>query len=261
VLSTAFYTFFVTGVMETLYFLFMIRELNLSAGWIGAILGAWVSPRVMKKRGPGPLLLWSTNIGNGALLLVPLATGPIWTVILMLAASQLIVDLFVQVYMVNQLTLQQSITPDHLQGRVIATMWSVALGLAPSAPSSPASSPKPSASAKSSSYPASSASSPPSSSCRCPPSGASRRCRSTRGRQRLMPKSIQPDLSSNRPAWIPPAVEEWNRTVHVHFGGTRWGRGISSARQIPRRPIRRTRIAIDRSTGACALPVSPQRPW
>lgn len=140
VLSTAFYTFFVTGVMETLYFLFLIRELHLSAGWVGAILavggigaiiGAWLSPRFMKRWGPGPLLLWSTIIGNGALLLVPLAGGPIWAAIVLLAASQLIVDLFVQVYMVNQLTLQQSITPDHLQGRVIATMWSVALGLAP----------------------------------------------------------------------------------------------------------------------------------
>jgi MFS family permease len=140
VLSTAFYTFFVTGVMETLYFLFVIRELRLSAGWIGAILaiggigaiiGAWVSPRIMRRWGPGPVLLWSTIIGNGALLLVPLAGGPLWTTIAMLAASQLVVDLFVQVYMVNQLTLQQSITPDHLQGRVIATMWSVALGLAP----------------------------------------------------------------------------------------------------------------------------------
>lgn len=140
VLSTGFYTFFVTGVMETLYFLFLIRELHLSAGWVGAILaiggigaiiGAWVSPRIMGHWGPGPVLLWSTIIGNGALLLVPLAGGPIWVVIVMLAGSQLVVDLFVQVYMVNQLTLQQSITPDHLQGRVIATMWSVALGLAP----------------------------------------------------------------------------------------------------------------------------------
>lgn len=140
VLSTAFYTFFVTGVMETLYFLFVIRELRLSAGWVGAILaiggigaiiGAWVSPRIMRRWGPGPLLLWSTIIGNGALLLVPLAGGPFWTIVAMLAASQLVVDLFVQIYMVNQLTLQQSITPDHLQGRVIATMWSVALGLAP----------------------------------------------------------------------------------------------------------------------------------
>jgi MFS family permease len=140
VLSTAFYTFFVTGVMETLYFLFLIRELHLSAGWVGvilavggvgAIIGAWVSPYIMARWGPGPVMLWSTIIGNGALLLVPLASGPIWAAIVMLAASQLIVDLFVQVYMVNQLTLQQSITPDKLQGRVIATMWSVALGLAP----------------------------------------------------------------------------------------------------------------------------------
>jgi MFS family permease len=140
VLSTAFYTFFVTGVMETLYFLFLLRELDLSAGWVGvilaiggvgAIIGAWVSPYIMARWGPGPVMLWSTIIGNGALLLVPLASGPIWAAIVMLAASQLIVDLFVQVYMVNQLTLQQSITPDKLQGRVIATMWSVALGLAP----------------------------------------------------------------------------------------------------------------------------------
>lgn len=140
VISTAFYTFFVTGVMETLYFLFLIRELELPAGWVGgilavggvgAIVGAWASARIMKRWGPGPVLLWSTIIGNGALLLVPLADGPLWVVVAMLAASQFIVDLFVQVYMVNQITLQQSITPGHLQGRVIATMWAVALGLAP----------------------------------------------------------------------------------------------------------------------------------
>jgi MFS family permease len=137
-IATAFYTFLSIGVIQTLYVLYVVRELRLSVGWlgfvlaaggVGAILGAWVSVPVMERLGLGRAMLWSTIVGNISLLLIPLAAQPAWLAVAMLATPQFIMGVCSQVYMVNHATLWQSITPGRLQGRVVATFLS--LGLAP----------------------------------------------------------------------------------------------------------------------------------
>jgi MFS family permease len=101
----------------------------LAVGGIGALIGAWLSVRLMKGIGPGPTMLWSTVVGNSALLLVPLAGGPLWLALTMLGVAQLLVGLCAQVFMVNNITVLQTSTPRELTGRVIATIW--AMGLVP----------------------------------------------------------------------------------------------------------------------------------
>jgi predicted MFS family arabinose efflux permease len=138
-LAAAFYMLCYTAI-QALYFLFAIGELGLSRtlvgivvaiGGPGAILGAWLSDRVMTWMGPGRALLWMAAIGNGSLLLVALAVRPVWLAAGMLALSQILVGFTTQVYMVSMITLRQAVAPQDMQGRVAATHRAVGLGLAP----------------------------------------------------------------------------------------------------------------------------------
>jgi predicted MFS family arabinose efflux permease len=138
-LAAAFYMLCYTAI-QTLYFLFAINELGMSPkvvgaivaiGGPGAILGAWLSDRVMTRLGPGRALLWMSAIGNGSLMLVALAVRPLWVAAAMLALSQILVGFTTQVYMVSMITLRQAVTPQDMQGRVAATHRAVGLGLAP----------------------------------------------------------------------------------------------------------------------------------
>jgi MFS family permease len=137
-IASAVYSFFDIGILQTLYIPYVIDGAGVPAGWVGAVLavggvgaiaGAWLSVRLMKRAGPGPTMFWSTVIGNSALILVPLAGGPLWLAIGVLAVSQLLVGLCTQIFVVNNITVLQSATPRELVGRVIATIW--AMGLVP----------------------------------------------------------------------------------------------------------------------------------
>ncbi|MEU4543160.1 MFS transporter [Nonomuraea dietziae] len=137
-IATAVYSFFDIGILQTLYFPYVVEGVGVPAAWVGgvlavggvgALIGAWLSIRLMKGIGPGPTMLWSTVVGNSALLLVPLAGGPLWLALTMLGVAQLLVGLCAQVFMVNNITVLQTSTPRELTGRVIATIW--AMGLVP----------------------------------------------------------------------------------------------------------------------------------
>ncbi|WP_113699903.1 MFS transporter [Nonomuraea lactucae] len=137
-IASAVYSFFDIGILQTLYIPYVVGSVDIPAGWVGAVLavggigaiiGAWLSVRLMKRLGPGPTMLWSTVIGNSALILVPLAGGPLWLAATTLGLSQLLVGLCAQVFVVNNITVLQSATPRELTGRVIATIW--AMGLVP----------------------------------------------------------------------------------------------------------------------------------
>ncbi|MBB6347535.1 MFS family permease [Nonomuraea muscovyensis] len=137
-IASAVYSFFDIGILQTLYIPYLVDGVDIPAAWVGgvlavggvgAVIGAWLSIRAMKRFGPGPTMLWSTVVGNGALILVPLAGGPFWLAITMLVISQLLVGLCTQVFVVNNITVLQTATPRELTGRVIATIW--AMGLVP----------------------------------------------------------------------------------------------------------------------------------
>jgi Na+/melibiose symporter-like transporter len=139
-LASAVYSFFELGVLQTIYFIFLIREVEVPVGWIGfvlavggvgAITGAFLSVRLMRSIGPGPTMVWGTVLGNCTLLLIPLAGGPLWVAVAMLSVSQLVVNLCNQTSLVNFITLLQSVTPAEMGGKVIGTIWSLGLIPAP----------------------------------------------------------------------------------------------------------------------------------
>lgn len=139
VLSVALFMFFNTA-LQTLYVLYLIRDLDVPVGWVGgiyaaagpgAIVGAWAALKMMKRYGLGRSILWSVVAANGSLLLVPIAGGPLWLVVAVLALSQFLFGLAGQIGVVNQTTLRMVLTPDQLQGRVAATFRAISLAMVP----------------------------------------------------------------------------------------------------------------------------------
>jgi predicted MFS family arabinose efflux permease len=139
VFATAFYMTFLTGI-QALYVFYAQRTLHLSSQYIGltlaflgigAIVGSMLSLKTLRRVGPGPAAFWSTVVGNGAVLLIPLAGGPTWLVVVLLSVSQALVGLTTPIAQVGMGSLRMVLTPNEMQGRVVATFRGLSLGLAP----------------------------------------------------------------------------------------------------------------------------------
>jgi MFS family permease len=127
------WTNFTGQVVFTLFLLYLVRELGLTAGTIGLILGignigliagavsaTWVARRV----GLGRAIVVALGVAGPATLLIPLA--PPGDPIPFLIAQGLLFGWAALVFNINQVSFRQAITPEHLQGRMNATMKFVA---------------------------------------------------------------------------------------------------------------------------------------
>ncbi|MBZ0293208.1 MAG: MFS transporter [Anaerolineae bacterium] len=123
-----------------LYSLYAIRYLGLSpaqlglvigSGGIGALLGSLLAGFVARRVGLGRVLSLSLMLGGGINLIIPLAGGPPLLAMMMLIAGQIVGDAVWSVYTINEISLRQSLVPDHLLGRVNASVGFVAEGIAP----------------------------------------------------------------------------------------------------------------------------------
>ncbi|HLX48817.1 MAG TPA: MFS transporter [Streptosporangiaceae bacterium] len=137
--ATAFYMTFAAGI-QALYALYLRDSLHLSGTWIGltfaflgvgAIAGSLLSLRILRRTGPGPAAFWATVIGNAAFLLIPFAAGPTWVKVAMLAAAQIFIGMSGPIAQVGMGSLRMVLTPNEMQGRVVATFRGLSLGLAP----------------------------------------------------------------------------------------------------------------------------------
>jgi MFS family permease len=134
--STAMFNFF-GNVIWTMFLVYAVRELGLSAGTIGVIfaignvgylVGALTTSRVAAKLGVGPSIVLGAASGI-AVLLVPLApeSGPVPY----LLAAQVIMSFGVVLYNVTQGSFRQAITPERLQGRMNSVMRFIVWGVMP----------------------------------------------------------------------------------------------------------------------------------
>jgi MFS family permease len=113
--------------------LYAVRELHLNAGLIGlffaagavgALLGTQIAPRLTRRLGPGPTILWATLGFPPALAVYPLATSsePRWLILGILSAAEVVGGIAVMVFDVNTAALRQAATPEHLYGRTAGAM-------------------------------------------------------------------------------------------------------------------------------------------
>ena len=138
-LSTGTSNFF-GGAFAALYGLFLIRELAVTPalygvlvtfGGIGAFVGAFAASRFVRRIGLGRTLLGAMVLSGAASLLTPLAGGPREVTIAMLMASHLVGDFGREIYSINAVSLRQSIIPNHLLGRVNASVQFLSEGIWP----------------------------------------------------------------------------------------------------------------------------------
>jgi len=119
------------GVLYTVLVLYVLRALALgpvilgliyaSAG-VGTFVGALVAGWVARRASQGRAIVAGAIVSSFGTLLIPLATGPAVVTISLLLLAQFLMGLGVMVYGVNQVSLRQAITPDHLLGRMNASI-------------------------------------------------------------------------------------------------------------------------------------------
>lgn len=127
-------------VVMTLYLLYGVRNLHLSAGALGVILamggfgaltGTLIARRVGQSFETGRILVASMMISSAALALVPAAGGSRVTASVVLVAGFVLYGLGLTVFNVYAISLRQAVVPGPLLGRVIATYRFVSFGTIP----------------------------------------------------------------------------------------------------------------------------------
>ena len=120
--------------------LFATRELHFSAGTVGVLFmaagvgslaAAGVVASLNKRFGMGPVMLVGLASTGIAWLMMGGAFGPSWMAALLFGLGMFLLDLGAMVFFINYLSMRQGLTPDHLLGRVTATMICLTVSTAP----------------------------------------------------------------------------------------------------------------------------------
>ena len=128
------------AIQEAVWILYIVRRLGLSPGVLGLIfsigsvgllLGAAMGQRTTRRIGLGPSIIIGVLLVAIGDLIIPLATGPALVLVILLAMAQFLFGIGVTTYNISQVSVRQLMTPDHLQGRVNATMRVVTISTVP----------------------------------------------------------------------------------------------------------------------------------
>jgi MFS family permease len=135
----ALFNFFGTFI-GTLYVLYVVRDLHLTAvlvgflvaaGGLSSVAGTLAAGRVIPAIGVGPAIGGGLALYGATSVLIVLAQGPVWLAAVFLFAAQLVGDAAVTLYLVSEISLRQSIIPNALLGRINAAMRLLTRGATP----------------------------------------------------------------------------------------------------------------------------------
>ena len=125
-------------MVQAVLLLFAVRTLGLrpgviggalTAGNVGFFVGAFLAARIGRRAGVGPALILAAILIGGGSVAVPLATRS--TAVPYLIAYGVIASFGGVIYNVNARSFVQSLTPDRMMGRTIATMRFMVWGTIP----------------------------------------------------------------------------------------------------------------------------------
>ena len=122
------------AVWGTVYILFLTRELKVeptllglifAAGGPGALLGSAAAGVSTRRLGLGPQIVFSQVLAGAAIMIIPLAAWQHAAAVPLLFISSFLAGFTITLGSIGELSLRQRITPQHLQGRMNATMRSL----------------------------------------------------------------------------------------------------------------------------------------
>ena len=130
------------SVLETVFVLYLTRELGIGPGLLGLIfaggsvgflLGTLLPGWVTRRFGLGPGMIGGLLLVGLSDLLIPLVDGSVVVVVvvIVLMVAQFFFGLGFVIFNTGQVSLRQAITPDRLQGRMNATMSFIAGAVVP----------------------------------------------------------------------------------------------------------------------------------
>jgi MFS family permease len=138
-ISSALFQFSFAALM-TVYLLFLPRTLHLPGAAVGlalaamgpgALVGSLLAARLPTRYGYGVVLVSAAVLADGVMLCVPALHGSSTVTIAALMAVNFLFGVFSQLVDVTVVTVRQSLTPIPIQGRVVATINFVGMGLTP----------------------------------------------------------------------------------------------------------------------------------
>jgi MFS family permease len=127
-------------IFWALFILYAVRELDVSAGTLGLVLGAGavggligsiVTTRLSRRIGIGPAFLLGSILFPVPLLLVPLATGPLWLILAMLFLAEFGSGLGVMILDISAASIFAALVPPQLRSRVSGAYTLVNYGVRP----------------------------------------------------------------------------------------------------------------------------------
>ncbi|MHA6629499.1 MFS transporter [Pseudonocardia sichuanensis] len=138
-LASAAYQFCFAALM-TVYLLFLVRTLELPGAVVGlvlaamgpgAVLGSLLSAGLPRRFGYGVVLVSSAALADVALMCVPAVRGSGLAPVLLLMGINVVFGACSQVVNIITAVVRQAVTPVRMQGRVVATINFVGMGLMP----------------------------------------------------------------------------------------------------------------------------------
>ena len=119
------------GFFMALYSLYCLRELDLSLslfgviiamGGVGSLGGALLSRWLVKGLGLGKMLVIASAVSLACAVFIPLAGGSLVVIVLLLMAHQLVSDGFAVAFVIQAVTLRQTVLPRDVLGRANAAI-------------------------------------------------------------------------------------------------------------------------------------------
>lgn len=136
-ISAALFNLF-DNVLGAEYVLYLTRTLHLGAvsvgivgacGGVGWLLGALLTARLTRRFGLGPTLIGSIALSCLAKAAIALAGGPLLLTLGAVICGELLFQGVATVYIINSLSLRQSVLPEDLRGRVTAAIRVITWGV------------------------------------------------------------------------------------------------------------------------------------
>lgn len=131
---------FFGGAFAALYLLYFVQLFGqrpfaygilVAFGGLGALVGSFFAGQCARRFGSGRILVGSALLFGTLSFCTPLASGPLPLVFALMAFPQLVGDSGFAVYSINEISLRQTLVPEHLLGRVNACMHILSNSITP----------------------------------------------------------------------------------------------------------------------------------